>query len=213
MASGGAMITGTDGTDFHYRQQVAAPHQIRLNFYFIYTILNHLFFFSILNKSRLKYCIFFHSLLFFVMLAKLTPDILDRLDIFVMEIEELQIPQPLWWEYTWCISILSSFVGLSAAKGNKIREMKKFMVLVFVFGILPIAYCLLHYFSNVWDYLFLEDGNNLDESGILLWKDYPYCILWYAFCIIGVQIHLFTILFSWNLLKAWNARIAARKYQ
>lgn len=104
------------------------------------------------------------------MLAKLTPDILDRLDIFVMEIEELQIPQPLWWEYTWCFSILSSFIGLSAAKGNKIREMKKFMVLISVFGILPIVYCLLHYFSNVWDFLFLEEGNNLDEAGIFLWK-------------------------------------------
>lgn len=31
MASrGGAMITGTDGTDFQFRQQVAAPHTIRL---------------------------------------------------------------------------------------------------------------------------------------------------------------------------------------
>lgn len=46
-----------------------------------------------MNKSRLKYCIFFHYLLFFVMLAKLSADILDHLDIFVLEIEELQIPQ------------------------------------------------------------------------------------------------------------------------
>lgn len=46
-----------------------------------------------MNKSRLKYCIFFHYLLFFVMLAKLSADILDHLDIFILEIEELQIPQ------------------------------------------------------------------------------------------------------------------------
>jgi len=48
---------------------------------------------SATNKSRLKYCIFFHYLLFFVMLAKLSADILDYLDIFILEIEELQIPQ------------------------------------------------------------------------------------------------------------------------
>lgn len=49
--------------------------------------------FSAQNKSRLKYCIFFHYLLFFAMLAKLSADILDRLDIFILEIEELQIPK------------------------------------------------------------------------------------------------------------------------
>lgn len=171
MASlGGAMVNGTDGTDFHYRQQIAAPHQIRLSIIKILTYNPIFFFFSILNKSRLKYCIFFHALLFFVMLAKLTPDILDRLDIFVMEIEELQVPQPLWWEYIWCLSILSSFMGLSAARGNRIREMKKFMFLITAIGILPILYCLIHYFSDVMDYMFLEADNNIDDTGILLWK-------------------------------------------
>ena len=52
--------------------------------------------FSALNKSRLKFCIFFHYLLFFVMLGKLSADILDKLDIFILEIEELRVPKPLW---------------------------------------------------------------------------------------------------------------------
>lgn len=52
---------------------------------------------SALNKSRLKFCIFFHYLLFFVMLGKLSADILDKLDIFILEIEELRVPKPLWW--------------------------------------------------------------------------------------------------------------------
>lgn len=55
-------------------------------------------YFSALNKSRLKYCIFFHYLLFFAMLGKLSSDILDRLDIFILEIEELRIPQVRWWK-------------------------------------------------------------------------------------------------------------------
>lgn len=52
--------------------------------------------FSALNKSRLKFCIFFHYLLFFVLLGKLSADILDKLDIFILEIEELRVPKPLW---------------------------------------------------------------------------------------------------------------------
>lgn len=49
--------------------------------------------FSVQNKNRLKYCILFHYILFFLMGAKLCPDVLDRLDIFVLEIEELEIPK------------------------------------------------------------------------------------------------------------------------
>lgn len=49
--------------------------------------------FSVQNKIRLKYCILFHYLIFFLMVAKLCPDVLDKLDIFVLEIEELEIPK------------------------------------------------------------------------------------------------------------------------
>lgn len=31
------------------------------------------------------------------MLGKLSADILDKLDIFILEIEELRVPKPLWW--------------------------------------------------------------------------------------------------------------------
>jgi hypothetical protein len=70
------MVAGTDGSDFSHRQRVAAHYQI-----------------SSVNKNRLKSCIFFHYVLFFVMLAKLSADILDRLDIFILEIEELHVPK------------------------------------------------------------------------------------------------------------------------
>ncbi|XP_005191525.1 protein jagunal [Musca domestica] len=191
----GPVVAGTDGTDFEYRQRVAAPHQI-----------------SLLNKSRLKYCIFFHALLFFVMLAKLTSDILDRLDIFVLEIEELEVPAPLWWEYIWLASLLTSFVGLSAARGNKIRDMQKYMITLGLFGVLPLLYCFVYYFGDVLEYLSLEDKSDLEETDIVLWRGLPYGLLWYAFCFVGFQIHGFTLYFSYNLIKAWKAR-SARKYQ
>lgn len=125
---------------------------------------------SAINKSRLKYCIFFHYLLFFGMLAKLSADILDRLDIFILEIEELRVPAPLWWEYVWCLSIFLSFVGLSAAKGNRILQMKKYMVGLGIFGILPMIYCLIYYFRDAIDYLTLEEDVDVEDTEIHMWQ-------------------------------------------
>lgn len=48
---------------------------------------------SALNKGRLRKCVFSHLLLALLMLIKMVPDILDRLDIFILEIEELEVPQ------------------------------------------------------------------------------------------------------------------------
>lgn len=128
------------------------------------------FHFSALNKSRLKYCIFFHFLLFFAMMAKLSADILDRLDIFILEIEELQVPAPLWWEYFWCISVLMSFIGLSAAKGNRVKDMKKYVIGLVVTALLPLLYCFIYYFSDVVDYLLLNDETDIANTDIFVWQ-------------------------------------------
>ncbi|XP_069695953.1 protein jagunal [Periplaneta americana] len=185
MASkGGPIALGTDGTDFSHRQRVAAQYQI-----------------SALNKSRLKYCIFFHYLLFFAMLAKLSADILDRLDIFILEIEELQVPEPLWWEYIWCISLLLSFLGLSAVRKNRIKTMQRYMLGIIIFGFGPLLYAAVYYFGDAWEYL-----NEGETDDIMIWQGYPYGLLWYAFILLAVQVHLFSLYFAWNLIVAWRAR-------
>ena len=104
------------------------------------------------------------------MLAKLTSDILDRLDIFVLEIEELEVPPPLWWEYIWLASLLTSFLGLSASRGNKVRDMQKYMLALGLFAILPLLYCFVYYFGDVWEYLTLEPGTDLEETDIFVWR-------------------------------------------
>lgn len=48
---------------------------------------------SALNKGRLRKCVFSHLLLALLMVVKMVPDFLDRLDIFILEIEELEVPQ------------------------------------------------------------------------------------------------------------------------
>lgn len=196
MASrGGVMITGTNGADFEHREKIAAQYQI-----------------SALNKSRLKYCVFFHHMLFLVMLAKLSADILDKLDIFILEIEELQIPQPLWWEYIWCLSLLLSFLGLSAIKRNNIRHLRQYMYGVTALGFGPLLYCVLYYCGDVWRYLTMDiDEYDSEEVDIDLWQGYPYGLLWYAFVLLASQVHFFQLYFCFNLLKAWRARGALRK--
>ncbi|KAI4497855.1 hypothetical protein M0802_006971 [Mischocyttarus mexicanus] len=181
---------GTDGSDYNHRQKVAGQYQV-----------------SATNKSRLKYCIFFHYLLFFVMLAKLSADILDRLDIFILEIEELLIPQtfflcqPLWWEYIWCTSLLLSFLALSAIKKNKVKTLQRYMIGLVILGYGSILYAMVYYFKDVWRYLTV--GKTED---IQLWQGLPYGMLWYAFILLASQVHSFSLYFSWNLIIAWKTR-------
>lgn len=112
---------------------------------------------------------FLHYLLFFAMLAKLSADILDRLDIFILEIEELRVPAPLWWEYVWCLSIVLTFVGLSAAKTNRVLKMKKFMIGLSVVGVVPLLYGLIYYIGDTWEYLTLPNEKKVEETDIHIW--------------------------------------------
>lgn len=189
MATKGPSYTpiGTDGTDHAYRQRIAAQYQI-----------------SALNKSRLKYCIFFHYLLFFVMLAKLSADILDRLDIFILEIEELSIPSPLLWEYVWCISLLVSFLGLASIRKNRIKPMQQYIVGIIIFGYFPLLFGAVYYCNQVWTYLTSEDLDELEQ--IQRWQGYPYGLLWYGFILLALQVHFFSLYFAWNLIIAWKSR-------
>ncbi|XP_059485701.1 protein jagunal [Neocloeon triangulifer] len=185
MASrGGPMVAGTDGSDFAHRQRVAAHYQV-----------------SSVNKNRLKYCIFFHYVLFFIMLAKLSADILDRLDIFILEIEELHVPKPLWWEYIWCVSLALSFWGLAASRRNQVSTMQRYVIGIGVFGILPLLYAAGYYFSEAWAYI-----STGDKDKLFVWQGYPYAILWYAFIIPAIQVHLFSLLFAYKLISAWKSR-------
>ncbi|XP_070493522.1 protein jagunal [Chironomus tepperi] len=190
MASkGGFVPQGTDGTDFLHRQRVAEHYQK-----------------SALNKSRLKFCIFFHYLLFFVMIAKLSADILDKLDIFILEIEELRVPKPLWFEYIWCVSVILSFIGLSAVRSNNVLNMQKYMIGVVVFGLFPVFYCIIHYMNDVIDYIHLDDDTDIEDTDIKVWQNLPYGLLWYGFAFAAIQIHAFSLVFAWNLTSAWKSR-------
>lgn len=78
------------------------------------------------------------------------------------------------WEYVWCVSVVLSFVGLSAARSNKVLNMQKYMIGVVVFGMFPIIYCIIHYMNDVINYLHLDDDTDLEDAeNILVWQVSP----------------------------------------
>jgi hypothetical protein len=178
------MVDGTDGLDFMHRQKVANQYKL-----------------SAVNKSRLKTCIFFHILLFFVMLLKLTPVFLDKLDIFVLEIEELRIPKPMFWEYWWCFSIVVTFVGLSAIRKNNSQTMQFYLGGITANAIVPVLFAMYYYSADVYKYATTRSSKNLQT-----FMGYPYGVLWYVFLLLALQVHLFTMYFASKLLTAWQLK-------
>jgi len=185
MSSRGATAAGTDGSDFAHRQKIASHYQI-----------------SALNKSRFKYCLLLHILLFVMMCAKLSEDILDRFNIFILELEELYIPKPHLWEWIWTSSFIFIFAGLSAVKQNNVTTMKFYVITDFLLALCPILYAAVYYFNDLRAFIENRDTSKVSE----VWRGYPVALIWYAFIVVAAQIHLFQLLFAFKLIFAWSVR-------
>ncbi|XP_076262116.1 protein jagunal-like [Rhynchophorus ferrugineus] len=177
-----------DGHDHMFRQRVAQRYSR-----------------SSVDKKRLWYCILFHYILFMVMLAKLAPSILDYFSIFILEIEELEVPEPYLWEWIWLSSFALSYFSLEAVKRNKINSLKCYIYGIVTFGYLPLLYSIIMWFGEVYTFLFSDDYAAILD--IVYWKTYPYGLLWYAFIFLALQVHSFAMYFSYNLLISWKTRI------
>ncbi|KAK7076711.1 Jagn1p, partial [Halocaridina rubra] len=159
-----------------------------------------------LNKGRLRKCVFFHLLLALLMVVKMVPDILDRLDIFILEIEELEVPQPLKWEYIWLGGSLASFLGLTAIRRNRILLLQVYFLLINLFSTVPVLLASMIYFSD-----FLEYCSEDEPQDLQLWQGYPVAVLWYCFILVSMQVHVFTLIFAWKLIIAWKNSMVSKK--
>lgn len=197
----GPMVSGTDGTDFIHRETVASHYQISWP-------LKKKVSEVALNKGRLRKCIFSHLLLALLMVVKMVPDFLDRLDIFILEIEELEVPQPEVWEYVWLSGSLASFLGLIAIRRNRVLLLQVYFGLINLFSTVPVLLAAMIFFSE-----FLQYCTEEEPAGLKLWQGYPVAVLWYSFILIAMQVHIFTLIFAWKLILAWKNRGAAKKAQ
>ena len=101
------------------------------------------------DKARLKWAIFSHYLLLFVMILKLTPEVLDRLDVFVLEVEELFVPAPLLWEWLWLLSVPVTFLGLNTVKYASLASCKQFLLGTLTCSLLPVIIGMVSH-AQVW---------------------------------------------------------------
>lgn len=180
----GPMVSGTDGNDYQHRETIVSQYYI-----------------SAQTKSRLKWTIMFHYLLSFFMLLKLLPEIFDKLDIFLMELEELYIPKPLLWEWLWLGSIPVTLLGLSACKKSSASNMRNFFLGTVLLGVMPIIVGFMMNFSQVYLYVTTKKFKSVDA-----WNGYPVAVLWYFFLTLLTQVHCFELYYSKVLIGAWQPK-------
>jgi len=153
------------------------------------------------TKSKLKWTTFFHLTLGALMLAKLLPEILDKLDIFVMEVEELFLPKPLIWEWMWIGSVVGTLFSWMASKKSNILQMRIFQITTLVLGVLPILIGMGVHFSDA--YAFISEDK---KTKILKWMGLPVAMLWYGFFLLALQAHSMQLYFSNVLVAAWQPK-------
>lgn len=161
-----------------------------------------LFSFSALYKSRLRFCIFLHFLLFLVMCTKLSDDVLDRLDIFILELQALYIPKPYTFEYVWTASIIFACMGLNALSRNRLSSLNHYVVGTLVFAVCPLLGAAIYFFSDVSEY-----AEKKSEASVEFWQGFPVAVWWYGFILIAIQVHIFSIFFAIKLIKIWRIKM------
>merc|ERR1712115_590337 len=116
-------------------------------------------------------------------MGKLSPEILDRFDVFILELEELYIPKPVLWEWIWLTSVLFTYFGLTACKKSNASSMTVFIYGVLLTGMLPVLFALAYHAKDVFNYV----SSSKSLKGVQSWQGFPVSLLWYAFLIPAFQ--------------------------
>ena len=141
-----------------------------------------------------------HYLLSGLMLAKLSDDILDRFDVFILELQQLYIPKPLLWEWIWTLSVFFNFIARKAMKKNNSSSMKFYLFTLNFTAIFPVFYALIIYFSDFWTYIDSRDVSKVTH----VWNKFPLAVIWYGFLLVALQVHLAQFVFAYKLIKIWS---------
>ncbi|OTF78732.1 jagunal-like protein, partial [Euroglyphus maynei] len=192
MASKGKYVLGTDGTDYSHRQRVASAHS-----------------FSAISKHYLRVTFYLHFLLYLLIILKLSEDILDRMDIFILELQELEIPKPNLWEWLYGISFLFTIFGARATRTNSFRMIKYYLMGITLFAFIPIIWAQQIYFMDFYHFISERDISKLK----FVWNNLPIAVIFEAFSIIAIQVHIFQLYYSYKLYQLWKPYAQRRKQQ
>lgn len=159
-----------------------------------------------MNKSRLSTCFLVQAFLFLILAGKLLDDILDRLDIFVLELQELYIPKPRLWEYVWAGSLVFALIARLAIARNSRNLLKVYVAMLISFSLIPVLFAFVIYFEDVKQFYLTRDSSLTSEQ----WRNYPTAVLWYVFLFVALQLHLAQLAFASKLLSAWKGNRSSR---
>ncbi|KAJ6217236.1 hypothetical protein RDWZM_008393 [Blomia tropicalis] len=184
MASKGTHVLGTDGTDYRHRQRVVTIHSASAD-----------------SKRYLKLTFYPHFFLYVLIILKLSEDILDRADIFILELQELRIPKPDLWEWTYGLSFLGTAFGARAMKTNSAKSINMYQIIIWLFALVPILLAQFQYAPDFIKFINERDVEQLTYT----WRSLPLAVIFEAFAMIALQVHLAQAYFAYKLWKIWSS--------
>lgn len=136
------------------------------------------------------------------MFAKLMDNILDRLDIFILTLQELYIPKPALWEFVWTFSFLFAVLAKRSMQKNSPNLMKVYVAMLISFSFIPVIYSFIINFNDVYYLFYTGDVKLVTDK----WQGFSVSALWYGFLFVALQIHIGELTFSYSLINAWSKK-------
>lgn len=133
------------------------------------------------------------------MLGRLLPGIAGAFGFTVVSLRRLDLPHPRPWEYAWLASLLAAVIGWRSTPQNNLLLLKQFILGTVVFGLAPVCFGFFDLKKDI--ILYLQERKYTYEM-----LGFPAVLLWSAFMLIALQLHIFSLYFSYVLLRAWKPR-------
>lgn len=134
------------------------------------------------------------------MILKLSEDLLDRADIFILELQELRIPKPDIWEWLYAGSVLGLLVAGRSFKTNSAGMIKLFLAIVTCLAVVPL---LLGQCKYLPDFIKFMQVKNVEEIQYV-WRNWPVSVFFELIFVAGLQVHCAQLFYGFRLLKLWT---------
>ena len=158
------------------------------------------------SKRCLKNSFYLHFLLYLLVVFKLLEDILDRLDIFILELQELRIPKPDLWEWMYGLSFFLTFFALQAMNKNSTKLIYIYMLSSCVFCFGPVLVAETQYAYDFYLFVRYADIDKLTY----VWRSIPISVIFQAFAVIALQVHTYQMFYAYRLYRVWKSYSAKK---
>ena len=179
----GAMVAGTDGSDYKYRGTISQQYQI-----------------SAIYKERMRGIIWLHVLLTTIFGFISIPDVFYKPKIYAWIIGPLVIPHAQLWELWWLASIFPTITAWHACKTSNIYDMKLFRLYINAMGIMPISLGSMIKLAQL-DHAAAKTGS---DNETMTWMGIPFKLIWFSFFASAYVIHGIELYTARTLISTWT---------